>query len=98
MIHTDLEEALEKLPDEVAHALKQWREATLHRETVEAKLYLFFKGEDKERSAAEIRALVHQHSERYQAVLQEISFEATYKAREETLMAKKKEAALRTHY
>lgn len=94
----DVEEALDKLPDEVATALSKWRIATLARETKEALLYCKYKGEDKERSATEIKALININQDRYNYVMEEIKAEAIYKQLEERLMAMKKRASLRTAY
>ena len=96
--NSQLEEALERGPDEVADALELWRTATLNREKTEAILYLRFKGEDKERSATEIKALVHSDSLRYSDVLREIKAESGYERLYERLLANKKRADLRTAF
>lgn len=98
MSNVDLEKALAEGPDLVAKALLDWRKATLDRERVEATLYGRFKAEDSERSATEIKYLIHNSQERYQAVLMEISCESVYNAKNETLLAAKKLASLRTAF
>lgn len=90
-----LEEELESLPDQVAAFLEVWRLKTLEREKTEALLYVQFKGEDKERSATEIRALINASEGRYRAVLDELKSEAQYQKVYERLMAKKLVARLR---
>lgn len=96
--NAQLETELESLPEEVATALVNWRTATLNREKIEALAYLRFKGEDKERSATEIRALVHADSDRYQAVLDELIAEGKYTKLYENLMSAKRLANLRTAF
>ena len=98
ILNTDTEEALESLPDLVADALEDWRRATLMREKEEALLYLRFKGEDNERSATEIKALVHSSDSRYLACLDELKAESKYERLYERLMSKKKIADLRTAF
>ena len=93
-----LENDLEKLPDLVSQALIQWRTATLDREKCEALLYVKFHGEDLERTATEIKALIHADSERYMMVLNEIKSEANYNFLYEKLMSAKKIASLRTAF
>ncbi len=95
---TDLESQLDSLPDEVASALEAWRTATLDRERKEALLYAQFKGEDKERSATEIKAMVHADDGRYKTVLAEIASEANYIRIYERLLSVKKRASLRTAF
>ncbi len=90
-----LEEELDKYPDLCAIALEKWRIATLDREKWEALLYARFKGEDKERTTTEIRALIHSDEERYTRVLSEIKAEAEYTRFYEKLMGLKKIAQLR---
>lgn len=97
-MNSSLEEALEKLPEEVARALLNFRKATLDRERLEANLYLTFKSQGPDLTATEIKAKVNASQERYEAVLAEIAFESVYTAKEQTLMAKKKEASLRTAF
>jgi hypothetical protein len=93
-----IEKTLEDFPDIVAQALLRWRKSTLDREKVEAMLYLKFKAESGDRTATELRALINNSDERYEAVLQEISFESVYNAKNETLLAAKKLASLRTAF
>lgn len=93
-----LEEALEKLPEIVSQCLLNWRKATLDRERIEATLYLVFRGDNPERTATELKALINKSDERYEAVLAEISFESIYNAKNETLLAAKKLASLRTAF
>jgi secreted Zn-dependent insulinase-like peptidase len=94
----DIDNALETLPDLVAEELMKWRIATLEREKVEALLYARFKGEDKERTATEIKALIHANGMRYAAVLEEIKSEAGYERIYEKLMSSKKRADLRNAF
>lgn len=94
----DLEAALETLPDEVAKAQEQWHIFSLDREKMEALLYARFKGEDKDRSATEIKALVHADGDRYNAVLAEIKAEANYIRVYERLLSIKKRASLRSAF
>lgn len=94
----DLEQSLADLPDKVADALKDWRIATLERERCEALLYAEFKGQDKERTATEIKALIHASNNRYQSVMREIKAESEYNRLYERLMALKKRCYLRTAY
>lgn len=94
----DIESSLENLPDQIASFLEIWRTKTLDRETTEALLYLKFKGEDKERSATEIKALVHSDKGRYKVVLDELKAEAQYTRLLEKLLSAKKLASLRTAY
>jgi hypothetical protein len=96
--NSDIEKSLEELPDQIASALEWWRKATLDREKCEALLYLREKGLDKERSATEIKALVHSDDLRYSRVLDEIKAEAEYNRLYESLMAAKKRADLRTAF
>jgi hypothetical protein len=95
LIASDLEEALETLPEVVAQCLLNWRKATLDREKTEASLYLQFKGLDAGKTATEIKAMIHESKERYEAVLSEISCESVYTAKYETLLAMKHKARLR---
>jgi hypothetical protein len=97
-MNSALEQALDKLPQEVSDALLQWRKATLDRERVESRIYSRLKMEDPSRTATEMKHLLNADQERYEAVLQEITFESVYKLKEESLMAKKKEASLRTAF
>lgn len=96
--NSDIEQSLDTLPDQVASALERWRISTLDREKCEALLYAQFKGEGKDRTATEIRSLIHADERRYNAVLDEIKMEASYNRLYETLMACKKKADLRTAY
>jgi hypothetical protein len=98
MANVDLEHQLEVLPDLIADELIKWRTATLEREKMEALLYLRFKGEDKDRSATEIKALIHSNNDRYNFVLEEVKAEANYDRLYERLMGVKKLADLRTAY
>ncbi len=97
-MNSALESALEELPQQVADALLEWRKATLSRERLEAITYLNFKSEFPDMTATEIKAKVNSSQERYDAVLKEVTFESIYKAKEETLLAKKKEASLRSAF
>lgn len=90
-----LEGQLDALPDQVAAFLETWRKMTLERERCEALLYARFKGEDKDRSATEIKEMIKADASRYQAVLNEIKAEAQYIKVYETLMSIKKKASLR---
>lgn len=96
--NSQIEETLERSPDEVAKALFEWRRATLDRESLEARLYLRFKAQNPDITATELKARVNESDERYQAVLQEITLESTYNAKQETLLAAKKIASLRTAF
>lgn len=98
MANDDLVEQLSNLPEIVSQCLLNWRKATLDRERVEAKLYLQFKAEGAEKTATELKAMINDSDERYQAVLTEISFESVYNAKNEGLLAAKKLASLRTAY
>lgn len=96
--NNDIDQALETLPDQVADALTAWRMATLEREKTEALLHLKFKGEDKERTATEIKAMVQSSGARDIAVVKEIKAEGQYTLLMERLMAAKKRASLRTAF
>ena len=96
--NADIEQDLQELPEKVADALQAWRMATLDREKCEGLLYSLYKGEDKERTATEIRALVHASDARYSCILAEIKAEANYERLYESLMCAKKKADLRTAY
>lgn len=98
MIKTDLEVDLERLPDLVAKALETWRRLTLDRERTEALLYIEFKGQDKERSATEIKALINAAPLRYAACLEELKAEAEHTRVLEKLLCVKKEASFRTNF
>jgi len=98
LLNSDIEEALENLPDQIADALESWRRSTLEREKIEALCYLEYKGQDEDRTSTEIRALVHSDSGRYTAVLDEIKAESNYNRLYERLMAMKKKADLRTAF
>jgi len=54
-----LDNDLGTLPDLVSDALYKWRQLTAERERVEALLYIQFKTHDTDRSATEIKALIH---------------------------------------
>lgn len=97
-MNSDLENALEILPEQVSRALLNWRKATLDREKLEGLLYIRLKAENADRTATELKALINSDQGRYEAVLAEISFESVFKLKEESLMAKKKEASLRTAF
>ena len=98
MIQSDLEQALESLPEEVSKALLNWRKATLDREKLEASIYLQYKAENEKATATDLKHMVNKSNARYEHVLAEISFESVFKLKEETLMARKKEASLRTAF
>ena len=88
-------EQLETGPEKVRKALLDWRRASLDREQKEALLYLEFRGEDKERTASDIKALVNRDGERYKAKLNEAVCESEYEKVYESLMCAKKMADLR---
>ena len=94
----NIEAELERLPDLVADELLKWRKSTLEREQIEALLYAQFKGEDKERSATEIKAMIQSNGDRYNAVLREITAESEYTRLMERLMSVKKAASFRTAF
>ena len=94
----EIEDALEKLPDKVADQLLLWRTATLNREKTEALLFLKFKASGNDRTATEIKAMVHSDESRYAAVLEELKAESNYERLYERLMSFKKRADLRTAY
>lgn len=96
--NAQLESDLETLPDIVADTLIHWRKQSLIREKFEALAYLKFKGEDKDRTATEIKALVNSDEDRYQAMLNEIVAEGEYTRVYEKLLSAKKLAGLRTAY
>lgn len=93
-VRSDLEQALEDLPDQVAAALRKWREMTLEREKVEAILYIKFRGEDR-RTSDEVKALVKSDSERYKAVVAEFTAESEYTQLYERLLSFKRLASHR---
>lgn len=93
-----IEHILEAFPDKVADALIEWRQSSLMREKEEALLYLNFKGQDTERSATEIKAMVNSSEGRYQAVLRELRAEGEYNRLYEKLLGAKKIASLRTAF
>jgi predicted Zn-dependent peptidase len=90
-----LEDTLDRLPDEIADALSEWRIATLEREKTEALLLLSYKAKNPERTAQEIKALVMADPGRYEVALKEATAEAEYTRLSEGLMAAKKKASLR---
>lgn len=94
----DIEQALNELPDQVADALEKWRIATLDREKCEALLYAGIKGEDKGKTATEIRADINASQARYESVLEEIKAESNYQRLYEKLLAAKRKASLRTAF
>lgn len=94
----DIESRLDALPDEVADAKAQWQKSTLLRELEEAKLYRVIKAENPDRTATEIKHLINEAKERYDAVMIEISFEQIYNSKYEILMALKTKAKLRTAF
>lgn len=96
--NADIQKSLEELPSEVSAFLLEWRKATLDREKTEALLYLKFRGENPDRTATEIKALVNSNDERYQVSLKEAQAEAQYTKVLETLLCAKKEASLRTAF
>lgn len=98
MIQSDLEEGLSRLPAEVAQALLQWRKAQLDRERLEARISLRLRAEHPDATATEIKSLLHSTQERYDAVLQEATFESIYTAKYESLMALKKQCDFRTAF
>lgn len=95
--NSDIEAVLESGPEETAQALLNWRKSTLEREKIEAELYIEFKS-GGDRTATEIRALINKSQRRYEAVLEEITFESVYNAKNETLLSAKKLASLRTAF
>ena len=98
MSDQDTEAILLNFPDLVADALIKWREATLAREKTEALLYLSFKGQDTDRSATEIKAMINSSESRFKDVLTEIQAEGEYNRLYEKLLGAKKIASLRTAY
>lgn len=82
----------------MADALEKWRTGTLDREKTEALLYIQYKGEDKDRTATEIKALINSNMDRYQAVLSELKCEAMYERLYERLLSQKKLCDLRTAF
>lgn len=96
----NLEQVLSDLPEKVASKLEAWRMSTLNREKTEAILYLRFKGatDGQKRTSDEIKAMIREDGERYQAVLAEIKAESAYNLANETLMCAKKKASLRTAF
>lgn len=98
MSNQDIEKTLTDGPDDVAEALKNWRLATLNREKAEALLYVRLKGEDKDRSATEIKALIHADSIRHDLMVKEILAESNYTLLYERLLGAKKIASIRTAY
>ena len=94
---SDLESALENLPDQIADALTKWRKATLEREKIEGLLYARLKGEDK-RTGDEIKALIKSDPDRYAAVLVELTAESNYTRLYERLLSFKKLADHRTAF
>lgn len=98
MIKTDLEEALERGPEQIKKAFLQWKKAGLDRERLEAKLNLRFKTENPDETATIIKSMVHDSDERYNAKLLEDSFEAEYQFQYEKLMCSKKLCDSRTAF
>lgn len=98
MIQSDLEEALERLPDEVAMAQYNWRKATADLKELEATLYLQFKNEKEDRAATEIKALIHKTKAWHDATMQEAAFEKVFTAKNEALMAQKLLARMRVAF
>jgi hypothetical protein len=94
----DIEKDLDELPDQVSDALEKWRIATLDREKVEALLYASFKGTQDSITATGIKALINSNSERYEAVLNEITAEVEHARLLEQLLCAKKKASLRTAF
>lgn len=98
MSNQDVEKALTDLPEEVARLKEKWRLATLERERLEAILYLKFKAEEGKQTSDEIKSRVRADEERYQSMLREITAEALYDQKYETLMSAKKLCSLRVAY
>ena len=93
-----LEEQLEQLPDKIGELKLIWRSKTLEREKTDAILHAQFKGENPERTASDIKALINASKSHYDAVMEEIIAEAKYEQICEKHMANKKLASLRTAY
>lgn len=92
------QEILDTYPDLVADAQMDWEKKTLEREKEEALLYLNYKGQDKERTATEIKALVNSDKKRFDAVLAEIESKGNYTRLYETLLSAKKNASQRVAF
>lgn len=102
LTNIQIEEALEKLPDEVADALLVWRRATIERETVEARLFV-----EKKRYAMSgggpsgddfIKALVRCEDSRKIACECEAAGEAIWSRKYERLLGLKRASAIRTAF
>lgn len=89
MFRSELEELLDKLPDEVALAEKQYLKARADKEQLFSKIKIRLRAENPGKTESEIKDMATVSDEYYPAVLQEIAFRETWKAREETLRVKK---------
>lgn len=96
--NSQIADALEKLPDQVADSLLSWRRATLEREKLEAILFLRFKGGEFKRTGSEIEAMVQSDGGRFEACLNEAKAESEYNRLNERLLSFKKLASLRVAF
>jgi len=94
-----LEEKLQSLPDSISIALKTWRKATLDKKKLHAEKYMEFRvGSMGKRMVGEIEAMIDRDGDYYAACLNEASAESEYKRLNESLMAEKALARLRTAF
>lgn len=88
--NSELGQDIEDGPDAVSKALEQWRLATLKRKKKHAMLYIYFFGEDPARKATFIKALIENHDEYYNLILDEAAAEREYIRLYEKLLSAKK--------
>lgn len=97
-MNDDLESDLERGPDAIAKALKNWRFATYQRKKKEGLLYAEFRLRDPNRNSTELKHLINCSDELYPLIEAEVIAEAEYKRVEEKHLANKRRAGLRTAY
>lgn len=97
---SDIEEALEVLPDQVADALEKWKKARVDKEREHARLFLSFKANSagKDLTVEELKSMVKNDSGYYQICLDEITAESSYTRLYEKLMSAKKTASMRAAF
>lgn len=91
----NLDEILDKAPDQVADALEDWRMKTLQREKAEALLYLEFKAKETKLTADEVKSHVRSSQGYFDAKLAELKAEAKHQRLYERLLSAKHRARMR---
>lgn len=97
----EIVEILGTYPDKTAEALKRWKEATLERKRIAAKVYLEIKAKSaggEKLTVKEIEMMVEQNTDHYKACLEEILAESEHMKLYEKLMSAKKMANIRAGF